>query len=166
MRASSRGIDQGSAFTVTLPTASQPLTRPNGVATEPKPTLADGRRILVVDDNVDAAETMAMLLDLSGYEARAAFSGQEALAMAQGFRPELVFLDIGLPGMNGYEVAAKLRADPATRAVKLIALTGWGTGDDQRKSAMAGFDAHVTKPVEAGQIDSVLATFLPSRPSA
>jgi PAS domain S-box-containing protein len=167
VRADSRGIDQGSEFTVTLPVATPPATQPeDGAEPVPKPVPAGGRRILVVDDNVDAAETMAMLLDLSGYDARAAFSGPEALVLAQSFRPELVFLDIGLPGMNGYEVAAKLRADPATRAVRLIALTGWGTGDDQRKSAMAGFDAHVTKPVEAGQIESVLETFLPARSPA
>jgi signal transduction histidine kinase/ActR/RegA family two-component response regulator len=166
VRADSRGVDQGSVFTVTLPAAAAPARRPDDLATAPKPATANGRRILVVDDNVDAAETMAMLLDLSGYDARAAFGGQQALEMVKVFRPELVFLDIGLPGMNGYEVAAKLRADPATRNVKLIALTGWGTGDDQRKSAMAGFDAHVTKPVEAGQIDSVLATYLPAGSAA
>ena len=120
-----------------------------------------GHRILVVDDNVDAAETMVMLLDLSGHDARAAFGGQEALDLALSFRPDVVFLDIGLPGMNGYEVARRLLAYPATATTKLIALTGWGTEDDIRKSKMAGFHAHLTKPVDPEAVESMLTTLLP-----
>lgn len=114
---------------------------------------------LSVDDNVDAAETMMMLLDLSGHDARAAFSSQQALDMAMVFRPNVVFLDIGLPGMNGYEVARHLLASPATASAKLVALTGWGTQEDIRKSKMADFHAHPTKPVAPEAVEAMLATF-------
>ena len=156
VQAASGGIDLGSEFTVSLPTAAAPaeVLVP---AAHPVSLPVAGHRILVVDDNVDAAETMAMLLELSGHETRTAFGGQEALDMALSFCPEVVFLDIGLPGMNGYEVARRLLADPATAASKLIALTGWGTEDDIRKSKMAGFHAHLTKPVDPDAVEAVLA---------
>ena len=102
-----------------------------------------------------------MLLGLSGHDARAAFGGQEALDLALSFRPDVVFLDIGLPGMNGHEVARRLLANPATASAKLIALTGWGTEDDIQKSRMAGFNAHLTKPVDPEVVDAMLATLLP-----
>ncbi len=113
------------------------------------------RRIMVVDDNVDAAESLAMLLELMDYEARVAFSGADALAVAEEFRPEVVFLDIGLPGMNGYEVAAELRRRGFTNAY-LVALTGWGADDDRRRAQEAGFNLHLTKPVEAEQVEELL----------
>ena len=176
VQAASGGSDQGSTFTVILPTASKlasklasepqippaPSTPPAGAAT---PESAR-HRILVVDDNVDAAETMVMLLDLSGHDARAAFGGQEALDLALSFRPDVVFLDIGLPGMNGHEVARRLLANPATASAKLIALTGWGTADDIQKSAMSGFHAHLTKPVDPEAVDTLLATLLPQGQTA
>lgn len=165
VQASSGGIDRGSEFTVCLPTASAlapqapaPVTRPVSA-----PIAIAGHRILVVDDNVDAAETMVMLLDLAGHDARPAFGGQEALDAARAFRPDVVFLDIGLPGMNGYEVARRLLADPATAATKLIALTGWGTEEDVRKSKIAGFHAHLTKPVDPDAVEAMLSRFLPAR---
>ena len=161
--AASGGSDLGSTFTVILPTA---LALAAELPAQPVATAMAGsarHRILVVDDNVDAAETMVMLLDLSGHDARAAFGGQEALDVALAFRPDVVFLDIGLPGMNGYEVARRLLADPATAAAKLIALTGWGTEDDIQKSKMAGFHAHLTKPVDPEAVDGLLATLLPLR---
>jgi len=96
---------------------------------------------------VDAAETMVMLLELSGYEARTAFNDREALAMTGRFRPELVFLDIRQPGMDGHEVANRLRSNPATASSRMIALTGWGTSEDVRKASAAGFDA---QPDQAG----------------
>jgi PAS domain S-box-containing protein len=160
--ASSPGIDQGSEFTVTLPLAVVGLAPVLSTAVRAAPLVpAPSRRILVVDDNVDAAETMAMLLDVSGYETRTAFSGREALEVARVFRPELIFLDIGMPGMNGYEAAQLLRADAQTASARLIALTGWGTDEDRRKSEAAGFDAHLTKPVEPSHIEGVLNRFLP-----
>ncbi len=161
VQASSGGIDMGSEFTVSLPAATVPGPTASATAARAVPAIVVGRRILVVDDNVDAAETMAMLLDLSGHDARAAFSGQEALDVAFEFRPDLVFLDIGLPDMNGYEVARRLLAEPATAAARLIALTGWGTQEDIRKSKMAGFHAHLTKPVDPDAVEALLADFLP-----
>jgi PAS domain S-box-containing protein len=161
VQAASGGIDLGSEFTVTLPTASSPA--PEVYAAPVVSAALVGQRILVVDDNVDAAETMALLLELSGHEARSAFGGQEALDVAFLFRPEVVFLDIGLPGMNGYEVARRLLADPLTAATKLIALTGWGTEDDIRKSKMAGFHAHLTKPVDPDAVEAMLSTFSPAQ---
>ena len=166
VQAASGGIDLGSEFTVSLPTAS--VSAPEPPAPPAQPVAAGvagvaGHRILVVDDNVDAAETMVMLLDLSGHEARSAFGGQEALEMALAFRPDLVFLDIGLPGMNGYEVARRLLAEPGTASTKLIALTGWGTEEDIRKSKSAGFHAHLTKPVDPDAVEAALTTFLPAR---
>ena len=117
---------------------------------------------MVVDDNVDAAESLVMLLDLSGHDACAAFGGQEALDVAMTFRPEVVFLDIGLPGMDGFEVARQLLAAPDTASAKLIALTGWGSEQDIQKSKKAGFHAHLTKPVDPETIEALLATFLPT----
>jgi len=163
VQAASGGIDLGSEFTVALPTASVLTAEALAPAARPVTAPIAAHRILVVDDNVDAAETMAMLLDLSGHEARTAFGGQEALEMALSFRPDVVFLDIGLPGMNGYEVAEKLLANPATAATRLIALTGWGTEDDIRKSKVAGFYAHLTKPVDPDAVEAILATVLPAR---
>ena len=170
--AASDGIDLGSTFTVILPTdcrlAPEPPTPPTPPVLPVAATVARSakRRILVVDDNVDAAETMAMLLNLSGHDAKSAFRGQEALDQALSFRPDVVFLDIGLPGMNGYEVARRLLASPATASSKLIALTGWGTKDDILKSKMAGFHAHLTKPVDPEAVEALLATLLPAGQTA
>ena len=159
----SSGIDQGSTFTVILPTVSSPVPEPQTTQSQPAKEAAPAcHRIMVVDDNVDAAETLVMLLDISGHDARAAFGGQEALDVAMTFRPEVVFLDIGLPGMDGYEVARQLLAAPDTASTKLIALTGWGTEQDIQKSKKAGFHAHLTKPVDPEMVEAVLATFLPT----
>lgn len=150
----------GSTFTMQFPLAEGAAseTAPAALASSAVP--APGRRILVVDDNVDGAETLAMLLSLSGYETRTAFDGPSALSAAAQFQPHVVFLDIGLPGMNGYEVARRLRANSGLEAARLVALTGRGTEEDQRKSREAGFDAHLTKPVEPAAVDEVLARFL------
>jgi CheY-like chemotaxis protein len=160
IKAHSDGVDMGSTFTMQFP-----LTEGSAPALQPTPlassaVAAPGHRILVVDDNVDGAETLAMLLSLSGYETRTAFDGPSALSAAAEFQPHVVFLDIGLPGMNGYEVAQRLRAGAGMQAARLIALTGWGTEEDQRKSREAGFDAHLTKPVEPAAVDKVLAQLL------
>jgi PAS domain S-box-containing protein len=163
VQAASGGIDRGSEFTVILPAASTSASGLPATALSPASVFSAGLRILVVDDNVDAAETMAMLLELSGHEVRSAFGGQEALDVALLFQPDVVFLDIGLPGMNGYEVARRLSADPVTATARLIALTGWGTEDDIRKSKMAGFHTHLTKPVDPDAVEAMLAGFLPAR---
>ena len=115
------------------------------------------RRILVVDDNVDGADSLALLLELGGHEVAAAHDGREALAVAAAFAPDVVLLDIGLPELDGYEVARRLRADPRTAGARLIALTGWGSDADKRRSRDAGFDAQLTKPVDAATLTAVLA---------
>ena len=113
-------------------------------------------RVLVVDDNLDAAEMLAQLLSIYGHETRVANSGPLALAIVPEFRPELVFLDIGMPGMNGYETARRIRADDPSGSVTLVAITGWGAESDRIKARDAGFDHHFTKPVELGMLESVL----------
>jgi len=114
------------------------------------------RRVLLIDDNVDAAESLAQLLALSGHDARTAGDGAQAMRMAQEFKPEVVFCDLGLPGMNGYEVAKELRALPFGRDIVLAALTGYGQPADREKTAKAGFDAHLVKPVDPSVIESFL----------
>ncbi len=110
---------------------------------------AAGRlRILVVDDNVDSADSLALLLELGGHEVRTAHDGPRALEAARAFQPRVVLLDIGLPGMNGYEVARHLRELPEAGRALLIALTGYGQDDDRRKALDAGFDHHLVKPVD------------------
>jgi CheY-like chemotaxis protein len=115
------------------------------------------KRILVVDDNRDAAECLSMLLEISGHATQMAHTGPEAIATAMEFHPDVVFLDIGLPGMDGYEVAQRLRDDPALSASTLIAVTGWGSDEDRRRAAEAGFDFHLTKPLESSAVQTLLA---------
>jgi CheY-like chemotaxis protein len=115
----------------------------------------------VVDDNRDAADSLALLLGLAGQDARAAYDGPSAVALARDFRPELAFLDIGMPGMDGYEVARRLRGEPRLWGVVLVALTGWGQEEDRRRAAEAGFDHHLVKPVEPGVVQEVLARLKP-----
>ena len=159
IEAESPGPGGGSTFTVRLPLAGRDAESPaipKGDAVEPQ---RSARRILIVDDNVDGAESLAMLLDFSGYEVRTAHSGLEAIAAAREFHPEVVFLDIGLPGMNGYEVAQHFRQERGFDGIVLIALTGWGSAEDKRRSREAGFDFHLTKPVDTNSLEDVLARF-------
>lgn len=148
IRAHSEGVGQGSEFVVALPALAEPR-RPlavdsNGDDSHPLPK----RRVLVVDDNPDSAETLALLLRLAGQDVRTAFDGPAALAEANDFRPDLVLLDIGMPGMDGYQVAQRLRKELDFRDQTLVALTGWGQDEDRRRSEEAGFDRHLVKPVE------------------
>jgi two-component system CheB/CheR fusion protein len=126
---------------------SQEAGGPSAVAETAEPGEIT-RRVLVVDDSSDGAETLARLLRADGLDVRTAVDGPSALAAAETFRPEVVLLDIGLPGMDGYQVAARLRQLPDTRAALLIALTGYGQDRDRRRAAEAGFDQHLTKPVD------------------
>jgi CheY-like chemotaxis protein len=113
-------------------------------------------RILVVDDNRDATESLALLLQLEGHATRAAYDGLEALEVARSFDPEIVLLDIGLPGLNGYEVARRLRQQPGGDRLLLVALTGWGQDDDRARTRAAGFDEHLVKPVDPACLVRVL----------
>jgi signal transduction histidine kinase len=150
----SGGKGQGSEFIVRLPvTEATDVPRDH---TTSKAQKSPTRRILVVDDNVDGRETMAMLLELSGHAVRTAEDGPSALRVADEFRPDVILLDIGLPGMDGYQVAQQIRANPALHQVRLIALTGWGQDSDRERSQHAGFDLHLVKPVDPVALSQVL----------
>jgi PAS domain S-box-containing protein len=158
--AASAGAGQGSRFTVRLPLAVDAAPGAPAPATEPAPRAAcvpDGLRILVVDDNVDAAVTLAMILEMDGHAAHVAHSGGEALGLVRELEPAVVFLDIGMPGMDGYQTAEAIRKLPAVRQPCLVALTGWGAEHDRMRSAGAGFDHHLTKPAELGAVQDLLA---------
>jgi CheY-like chemotaxis protein len=113
-------------------------------------------RILVVDDNVDSAESWGTLLGLLGHEIRIAHDGPSALEASRGFRPDVVLQDIGMPGMNGYEVARRMRKDPATAGAMLVAITGYGRDEDRRDAHDAGFDHHLTKPADLRAVDDLM----------
>jgi len=142
--ASSAGMGHGSEFVVTLPASQEdaPLTK----AAESAAGKGPRRKILVVDDNVDAAATVAKLLSGWGHEVHVVFTGHAALDAVRTFRPEILLLDIGLPGMSGYEVARQLRSDPSFDQLLITALTGYGQSEDRQRSFEAGFDFHITKP--------------------
>jgi signal transduction histidine kinase len=147
VEARSEGPDRGSEFIVRLPLA--PPAREAGPEARPGPSGDGGTsRILVVDDNEDTASGMARLLELLGNEVRTAYDGPAALATARAFRPHFILLDIGLPGMDGYQVASALREDELARDAVIIAISGYGQEDDRRRSLAAGFDHHLVKPVE------------------
>ena len=114
------------------------------------------RRMLVVDDNGDSAESLALLLSLAGHETHVAHTGPEALDRADALRPDAVLLDLGLPGLSGYEVCRRLRAAAWAREIPIVAITGWGQADDRQRSREAGFDAHLVKPVVFGELTALL----------
>src|ERR1700750_1881449 len=118
---------------------------------------ASPRRVLIVDDNEDAANSLAMVLQLGGHQTASVYTAADALAYAADFRPDVVLLDIGLPGMDGYEVAQRLRELPGLRNVRLVAVTGYGRSDDRLRAREAGFDEHLTKPVEFSALDRTLS---------
>jgi PAS domain S-box-containing protein len=153
--ARSEGPGKGTEFVVILPRLATPpaAQRPPDAERAPGPR----HRILVVDDNRDAAESMAMMLEFLGHETRAANAGNEALEMVETFRPDTILLDIGMPGMNGYETCRRLRTTSRGREVVVIAVTGWGQDDDRERSREAGFDHHLTKPVELASLQDLLA---------
>lgn len=115
-----------------------------------------GRRLLVIDDNKDAAESMSMLFELWGYEVVCAFDGRAGLETAARYRPDAVFLDIGLPGMDGYEIAERLREQPESSRAVLVAITGYGQDEDRRRSREAGIDHHLVKPVAPETLHKLL----------
>jgi CheY-like chemotaxis protein len=153
--AESAGPGAGSLFRIWLPRADTP--EPVEDAPPSSPDAIERHKVLVVDDNRDAAETMAMVLDMSGHEVFRAHDGQTAVEMVKRHDPAVVFLDIGMPGMNGYETASLLRALPGAQARVLVALTGWGSEADQARSLEAGFDLHLTKPVDIDKVQHVLS---------
>jgi len=154
--AHSDGPGQGSEFVVTLPTAPAPEDA-FASPPPPRPSAPKPRRILVVDDNCDAATSLATMLRMMGHETHTAYDGASALAEAARKRPEVVLLDIGMPGMSGYEVATRIRSSAWGEHMSLIALTGWGQEEDRRRSQEAGFDRHLVKPVHPEMLAGVLA---------
>ena len=163
IEAFSEGLGRGSEFTVRLPLArpedprESPAASHHNAALGPRRWAARDTRVLVVDDNRDAAESMAQLLECWGYEVRVAGSGPAGLTAAAEYQPGVILLDIGMPGMDGYEVARRLRAATATREVVLVALTGYGQEQYWQLSREAGFDYHVVKPVEPEELKLLLA---------
>jgi PAS domain S-box-containing protein len=155
--ASSAGLGKGSTFTIRLPLAAESSRSPAAPASDLAPMRGTKKRILVVDDNEDAAEMLAMVLDQAGYRTKTAYDSRTALAAVDAWSPEVVILDIGLPDINGYEVARELRRVERFADLSLIALTGWGTQDDKQKAMDAGFDVHLTKPVDARALHGALA---------
>jgi len=154
--AESAGNGRGSEFTVRLPLAAQSAASVQGHA----PSSTAGRRVLVVDDNSDAATSMALLLRAHGHEVETVREGESAIARAREFRPDAVLLDIGLPGMSGYELAGRLRDSAESKRPVLIAVTGYGQTDDRQRALDAGFDHHLVKPVNFEALNTLL-----SRPS-
>ncbi len=158
VEAHSEGAGRGSNFIVRLPLSAIPAPAssvpPAGQAPAPAPA---GVRVLVVDDNADAAESLAALLEMQGHQTRVANDGDEALRTANDFHPHIVFLDIGMPGKDGYAVAREMRAGAGTRDAVLVALTGWGAREDRARSRSAGFDHHLTKPASLEAVDALLA---------
>jgi PAS domain S-box-containing protein len=159
--AHSDGEGTGSTFTVhlpVLPPSGDHATGHNGKAAGARPP---ARRVLVVDDNVDAAESLAQLLQILGHDTRTAHEGEAGVEAAECFRPHLILLDIGMPRLNGYDAARRIRARPWGRSVVLVALTGWGQDDDRRRTAEAGFDHHLVKPVDPEVVVGLLAGLTP-----
>jgi CheY-like chemotaxis protein/anti-sigma regulatory factor (Ser/Thr protein kinase) len=166
--AHSEGPGMGSEFTVRLPVAAKTHDRlPRQLPAADDKTHSPVRcRVLVVDDNQDSADSLGMLLRIMGHEVRTAHDGLEAISAAAAFQPEVAILDIGLPKLNGYEVAKRIREQPWGKHIVLVALTGWGQDEHRRQSEEAGFDHHLTKPVEVEVLEELLAaaaTCLPDR---
>jgi signal transduction histidine kinase len=158
--AHSGGVGQGTEMVVRLPIAiddrplpSRPRETEEAVSA---PTTTLSRRILIVDDNKDAADSMALLVETAGHSVRTAYDGHQALDLAAAFAPDTLVLDLGVPGLNGFEIARRIRRQPWGKGVALIALTGWGQEQDRRRTAEAGFDAHLIKPVSKVDLLSAL----------
>ena len=165
--AASDGQDRGSTFTVTLPVlTSVSASVPRSASLAAAPPAGPRWRVLVVDDSRDAAEMMAMMLEFMGNEVRTAFTGTQAIAAAEEFRPALILMDIGMPELDGYEAARRIRGAPWGRDICIIALTGWGHERDRVRSREAGCDGHLVKPVEPAALERLLADFGVERPLA
>ncbi|HYD77623.1 hybrid sensor histidine kinase/response regulator [Ramlibacter sp.] len=160
VEAHSAGPGQGSTFTLWLPIAGEPepaaaVAAPGYV--DPRPAAQRPLRILIADDNRDAAELLKEVLEIDGHVVRVAHDGRSALELAKDFVPDLALLDLGMPVMNGYELAKAMRQTPQLRSARLAAITGWGAKEDRERSKAAGFDHHLTKPVDLGTLHGLLS---------
>jgi len=157
IRARSRGLGRGSSFLFWLPALPGDVEEPHvKPAQVPVRNGRHSRRLLLIDDNVDAVESLALLLSAEGHQVRTAYEGESALAVAEDFHPDLVILDIGLPGMDGYEVARKIRARPQIGSPTLVALTGYGQQEDRKRARAAGFDHHFIKPADVQALQKLI----------
>ncbi|MBW3551843.1 MAG: response regulator, partial [Proteobacteria bacterium] len=163
LKAHSDGVGKGSRFTVRLPLVEAPVEEP---ATLPAPAKLEQTRILVVDDNHDAGDSLGQILGMLGADVRVVRDGAEALEVFPAYRPEVVLLDIGMPGMNGYEVARTLRSRHPGNPARLVALTGWGQEEDRRRAVEAGFDLHLLKPADIGALQQLLSSLDTPSPGA
>jgi CheY-like chemotaxis protein len=161
----SEGRGKGSEFIVRLPLSVSTEARSAAPRHAPAGAAAQ-HRVLVVDDNVDAADSLGMVLELLGADVRVVNSGPDALAVMNGDPPTVVVLDIGMPGMDGYEVARRIRGDARYDGVTLIAMTGWGQDDDRRRTRAEGFDHHLIKPPDIVALQGVLASIAGGRRGA
>jgi PAS domain S-box-containing protein len=154
----SGGPGLGSEFTVRLPAfTGTPAPRTPEPAAQEVPAVGVARRVLVVDDNVDIADSLALAVQLAGHEVRKAYGGAEALETSQRYRPDLIVLDIGMPGLDGYATCRRIREEPWGRDIVIVALTGWGQQEARQKSRDAGFDAHLVKPVDPSTLIGLLS---------
>jgi two-component system, chemotaxis family, CheB/CheR fusion protein len=165
VEALSDGPGKGSEFIVRIPVGAALECHESDAVTD-VPVPGVGLKILVVDDSRDAADTCAILLELSGHHVQTAYTGQRALELAEIFRPHLLLLDIGLPDLDGYQLARKIRGTPWGRGTVLIAVTGWGQDADRRRAFEAGFDHHLTKPIAAETVESLIHSLSPLRDPA
>jgi PAS domain S-box-containing protein len=163
IEAQSAGLERGSEFVVWFPNSLLEMTPPSDAPGDAGTQASRPRqlRVLIADDNRDSAESLGMLLELSGHEVHLAHDGVDAFAVAAAKLPDVALLDIGMPGMDGYEVAANIRREPWGSNVTLIAITGWGQEDNKRMARTAGFDHHLTKPMDSTVLESILATVVP-----
>ena len=156
VEAFSEGLGRGSTFTIRMPRA----VRGDAAVPAPKPSLAEpppARRVLIVDDNLDAAETLAMMLELLGQQTRQAHESSGALREAAEYKPDLIFMDIGLPGLSGHEIASRIRGELGMTSTYIVALSGYGSEEDRRRSLHAGFDSHFVKPLDPTALPEILA---------
>ena len=166
VEAHSDGPGKGSEFMVRLPVVDHPRPSLSEPMEQAKSLPTSSRRILVVDDNRDAADSLVLMLQMMGHEGHTAYDGLEAANAAETWRPDVVLLDIGMPKMNGYEVARHLRQQPWGNELALVALTGWGQEEDKRRAHEAGFDHHLTKPVDAAALGKLIDLINPNMQGA
>jgi len=159
VEARSEGVGQGSEFVVRLPLAELALPSPAVAQAGPAALAASGLRVLVADDNADAAASLGLLLELSHHQVRTAMNGAEALVIAQAFEPQVMLVDIAMPGLDGHALCRQVREAAWGRGVLMIATSGWGQAEDRRLSAEAGFDHHLVKPVAYEAVDALLAAW-------
>jgi PAS domain S-box-containing protein len=162
IEARSDGPGKGSEFIVRLPAEVPPTEILDSEPLAAVPAAGSGLKVLIVDDNRDAADACAMLLELSGHHVQTAYTGLRGLDLAESFHPHVLLLDIGLPDLNGYELAVKIRNAPWGRGIILVAVTGWGQEEDRRRAFEAGCDHHLTKPVSVEAVESLLRSLGPS----